>query len=231
MKKLTVALFVVCLLALAGPAWAGVVFNNYPINSTIQAFAINFGYSVSDSFTTDPGGDVVTGVNFGSWNVSGDDITAVDWMIGTTPFSSTGGGSGTAAAVTDTLQVSLSPNPDSYNIYSNSINLLGEPSLAPGTYYLTLENAVFPGGNQVYWDVNDGAGIDAQQNQVGELSFTNCGGAGTVGGGTDTGTCAESFQILGVQGVYSGTPEPGSLMLFGSGILLLAGAWRRKASR
>src|ERR1035441_3917274 len=122
MKKLTVALFVVCLLALAGPAWAGVVFNNYPINSTIQAFAINFGYSVSDSFTTDPGGDVVTGVNFGSWNVSGDDITAVDWMIGTPPFSSTGGGSGTAAAVTDTLQVSLSPNPDSYNIYSNSIN-------------------------------------------------------------------------------------------------------------
>ena len=76
MKKLTVALFVVCLLALAGPAWAGVVFNNYPINSTIQAFAINFGYSVSDSFTTDPGGDTVTGVNFGSWNVSGDDIHA-----------------------------------------------------------------------------------------------------------------------------------------------------------
>ena len=228
MKKLTVALFVVCLLALAGPAWAGVVFDNYPINSTIQAFAINFGYSVSDSFTTDPGGHTVTGVNFGSWNVSGDDITAVDWMIGTTPFSSTGGGSGTAAAVTDTLQVSLSPNPDSYNIYSNSINLLGEPSLAPGTYYLTLENAVFPGGNQVYWDVNDGAGIDAQQNQVGELSFTNCGGAGIVGGGTDTGTCAESFQILGNA---SATPEPGSLMLFGSGILLLAGAWRRKASR
>jgi hypothetical protein len=28
-----------------------------------------------------------------------------------------------------------------------------------------------------------------------------------------------------------GTPEPGSLVLFGSGMLLLAGALRRKASR
>jgi len=209
---------VICLLALAGPASAGIVFDNYPINGTIDSWTINFDYWVSDSFTI-ASPTLVTGVNFGSWNFPGDDIGAVDWAIGTAPNGSTAG-SGSGAIVSDTLQTSLSPNPYGYDIYSNSITFAGD-LLSPGTYYLTLLNAVVTGGDPVFWDENDGAGVDAWSS-IGELSNNadNC----TPQTGT---TCAESFQIVG----NVATPEPGSLMLFGSGMLLLAGALRRKARR
>src|SRR5271157_155462 len=217
MKRLTWVLSAICLLALAGPASAGIVFDNYPINGTIDAWTINFGYWVSDSFTiASPA--LVTGVNFGSWNFPGDDISAVDWAIGTGPNDSTFG-SGSGAAVSDTLQTSLSPNPDGANIYSNSISFAGV-LLGPGTYYLTLQNAVIASGDPVFWYENDGAGVDAWEKLDGELS-------GNCPGPPGSGTCAESFQIVS----NVGTPEPGSLMLFGSGTLLLAGALRRKARR
>jgi hypothetical protein len=208
-KGLTWALFVICLLVLAGPASAGIVFDNYPINGTINAWTINFGYWVSDSFTI-AAPTVVTGANFGTWNLLGDDISAVDWAIGTAAFGS-GSGSGTAT-VSDTL---LGANLYGLNIYSNSIAFAGI-LLDPGIYYLTLQNAVVASGDPVFWDENDGGAVTA--------AYSHWAGDPPA---TTTPIGAESFQILG----DVGTPEPGSLVLFGSGMLLLAGALRRKASR
>jgi hypothetical protein len=215
-KKLTLAFSVICLLALAGPASAGIVFNNYPINGTIDAFNITHGFMVSDSFTL-LAADVVTGVNFGAWENPGDTTTFVDWAIGTSPYDASLG-SGTAA-VSETFQFL---NGYGYNINSDTFSFAGAGiSLAASTtYYLTLQNAVVTSGDSVYWDENDGPGVDAWQGGdggIGHLSGVFCPEA----------TCAESFQITDNGAV----PEPGSLMLFGSGLLLLAGAWRRKASR
>ncbi|MCU1334530.1 MAG: hypothetical protein JWO19_111 [Bryobacterales bacterium] len=201
------------------PASASIVFDNYPINGTIMGLQINGGVQISDSFVLSSAA-TLTGVNFGAWNFAGDTITSVDWAIGLTPFSSIGTDHGTAA-VTGTFQFT---NAAGFNIYSDIFALPGV-SLGPGTYYLTLSNAVLNGGASgahAFWDENDGAGVDAWRNDngtVAQLSGTNC-----AFSHPNAGTCAESFQILGTAAV----PEPGTITLLGGGLLLLGGLVRRK---
>jgi hypothetical protein len=82
-----------------------------------------------------------------------------------------------------------------------------------GTYWLNLQNASSR-GDPVYWDENSGPS-SASENTVGTIpseSFTVLGTQSTTTSTTTTGT----------------TPEPSSIMLFGSGILGLAGMLRRK---
>jgi hypothetical protein len=205
------------LIALAvTPASATILSNNYPINGTILGLNINSPYQISDSFTLGSGA-TLTGVNFGAWNFQGDTITSVDWAIGSVAFGSDHSGT---AAVTATIQASLSPNTGGFNIYSDNFALPGI-SLAAGTYYLTLSNAI-ANGHQAFWDENDGAGIDAWQNRpgVGQVSLTgNCGFLHP-----NAGTCAESFQMLGDASV----PEPGTIALLAGGLLLMAGVIARK---
>jgi len=83
------------------------------------------------------------------------------------------------------------------------------------TYWLNLQNAAVPSGDPVYWDENSGKG---------------CGGSGCPSQASESsvGTIAsEDFTITGSGGSGT-TPEPSSIMLFGSGILGLAGLLRRK---
>jgi hypothetical protein len=63
-----------------------------------------------------------------------------------------------------------------------------------GTYWLNMGNAVVNTGDPVYWDENSGPS-SASQNDGGILG-------------------SESFTILGSSG--GTTPEPGSIVLFGS---------------
>ena len=87
-----------------------------------------------------------------------------------------------------------------------STGLLTIPvGLGPGTYWLTLQNANDAFGSGVLWDQNSGPS-SAFENFLGTIP-------------------SETFQILGGGGT---TPEPGSIMLFGTGILGLAGVLRRK---
>lgn len=99
------------------------------------------------------------------------------------------------------------------------------PSLNNGTYWLNLENGVVPSGDPVYWDENSGIGCtspgcpsEASNNSVGTMpseAFTILGTSSSTSTSTSTTT--------------TGTvPEPGSIMLFGSGILGLVGMLRRK---
>ncbi len=87
----------------------------------------------------------------------------------------------------------------------------GPINLNAGRYWLTLSDFEDV-GDPLYWDENAGPS-QASQNSVGTIpseSFTIFGTANSTT--TTTGT----------------TPEPGSIVLFGSGIVGVAGILRRK---
>jgi len=207
------------LLLCAGPASAGVVFDNYPPDGSIDGWTINGGWVVSDSFTLSSP-VTLDGVNIALWTDPSATATSVDWSIGSTFFGSDID-SGTATLTEDpTVTFSNTQNDFGFgywNVVSYTFTLPDDPSLsglAAGTYYLTLQNAAATDVGSVFWDENDdpnGLGITFSQ-------YGSC-------CGTDTPNGAQSFQILG----SSSAPEPAGFVLLGSG-LLMAGLLRRKAS-
>ena len=83
------------------------------------------------------------------------------------------------------------------------------------TYWLELSNAVTQNNGPVGWDVNDGIGC---------TSKTCPAQAVIIGIGPDR---SESFQIYSDVGLTP-SPEPGSLLLLGTGVVGIMGAARRK---
>jgi hypothetical protein len=202
------SLTILCLALAAVPAFAD--YDNGPINGSVDAWTINFGYIVSDTFTST--GSSVTGFMFGVWEFPGDTLTHVDWSITSAENGGTVYGSGTAA----TTDAFVSSNQYGYNI--DKITVSGLNVSAPsGTLWLNLQNASVASGDPVYWDENSGRG---------------CGGSGCPSSASESalGTIpSEAFTVnMGGTTTSGTTPEPSSIMLFGSGILGLAGLLRRK---
>jgi len=220
MKMRTVALTILCLTLAGIPAsaqnWS---YDNGPINGTTDAWTINFGFLVSDSFVAQ--GSNVTGLSFGVWEFSGDVMTSVDWSINSEENSGMLYGSGTASGknLTDTF---ISSNQYGYDIDLITVTGLNVNGLTTDKrYWLTLQNALVPSGNLVFWDEN--SGIDCESS--GCPSLASEGALGTLP--------SEAFTIGGGCGAGNNspcgtTPEPSSIMLFGSGILGLVGVLRRK---
>jgi PEP-CTERM motif len=201
--KMRIALLTILCLALAAvPAFAQ-SYDNGPINGTTDAWTINFGYVVSDTFVW--GGGTLSQISLGVWEFPGDVGLAVGFTISSTE---NGSGVGGMANVTDTF---ISTNQYGYNIDTWTFNTGGVP-LSAGTYWLNLSNAAVPSGDPVYWDENSGAGCKSS----GCPSSASESSVGTIPG--------EAFTVTG----SGSTPEPSSIMLFGSGILGLAGLLRRK---
>ena len=194
------SLTILCLALAAIPALADV--NNGPINGTTDAWTINFGYVVSDSYVSDGN---ATGFQFGVWEFPGDTMSTVDWSITSQENAGTVFGSGTAN-VTDKY---ISSNQYGYNIDLITVSGLNVNETKGATYWLNLQNATVPSGDPVYWDENSGKS-SASESAVGTIP-------------------SEAFTINSSGSSTSGsTPEPSSIMLFGSGILGLAGVLRRK---
>ena len=209
MKKRMAFLTILCLALVALPAWAD--YDNGPINGTTDAWTINFGYIVSDTFSP-ASSTTISGFDFGVWEFPGDTMTSVDWSITSGENSGTVYGSGTASGsnLTDKF---ISTNQYGYDIDKISVTGLNT-SLNAGTYWLNLQNAAVPSGDPVYWDENSGIG---------------CGGHGCPSQASESavGTIAsEAFTVHA--GMSQMTPEPSSLLLFASGILGLAGVLRRR---
>ena len=218
------------LMLLTIPAAAGTLFDNFPINGGIDAWTISEGSSVSDSFVLGSGA-TVTGVNFGLWLPNGTLGTgaaaSIEWSIGTA-HSGSSLGSGTAAVSVAYI------GPDGLGlgdgIFDASFSISGpKPTLVAGTqYYLTLQGYSDSHDNLGSWDENDGShSLHAWSSAVGNITYAAALGCGSTGVGT--GTCSESFQILG----DVTAPEPSTWALFGMGIsaILAAFALRRKAIR
>ena len=228
LRTVTLSLLTLCLTLAALPAMAQMdLYDNGPVNGQVDAWTINSGFSVSDTIHCcgAPGvpAATVTGISFGAWLEPGDTATSVEVAIGTTGFFSNNVFDGT---VTLTSSNCFS-NTFGLNVCTESGDFSG-PILTGGNYFLTLENATTAEGNPLYWDENSGVGCGgdgmpgscpslAQENTLGTIpseSFTLFGN-----GSTTTTTTSGS------------TPEPSSVMLFGSGLLGLTGVLRRKAKR
>ena len=66
----------------------GVIYENGPVNGTTDAWTINFGYIVSDSFVPSNGGQV-SGFDFGVWELPGDKLSSLQWSITSAPNGGT----------------------------------------------------------------------------------------------------------------------------------------------
>ena len=224
--KLRVLLTILCL-ALCTSAFAGtIIFDDGAIDGRDNGFFItgpnnpNFLGSVQDisnGFTAAASATPDT-LTFGLWLFSGLTPTSVSYEIGTTAFG-TQLGSGTVA-LNGGNSTFLFSNGFGYDIYSITIPVTSAAMTAGDFYWLSLSNAddASHSGSEA-WDLpNGGAGGPAVCNfrQSGQ-NFGDCG----LGG--------EAF-VLSSQGNI-GVPEPGSLVLFGSGLLSLGGLLRRKLSR
>ena len=195
------SLTLLCLALAAVPAFAQ-SYNNGPINGTTDAWTINFGYVVSDTFVVTPNA-TVDGVEWGLWEFPGDSVSSMSFTV-------TSGESGGTQYYTFVG----SPNSDSFistNQYGYDIDVVVVTNINitlnnGGTYWLNVFNAAVPSGDPVYWDENSGPS-SASESSVGTIP-------------------SEAFTIQYTEG--GTTPEPSSIMLFGSGLLGLAGLLRRK---
>jgi uncharacterized repeat protein (TIGR03803 family) len=138
---------------------------------TVDAYTINFGFTVTNSILASSG---VSGATFAFWLFPGDTATSVDWTLGTTPFGSDIA-QGTASGANVTQQY-ISTNQFGYEIAAVTVTGLSG-SVSNGNW-LTLANAVVPSGNPVYWDENNGPSA-AEESAMGTIpseSFNVSGG-------------------------------------------------------
>ena len=205
LRILSLTLLALSLAAL--PATAQTVYSNGPINGTTDAWDIYPGFIVSDTFTVGSGGASINGLSFGAWLFPGDVIQFAEIQITSSEF----GGTVYFDQFVNFTQSGCSANQFGFNICTETSSAFGPVNLAAGTYWLNLDNAVAGFNDPLYWDENSGPS-SASENLVGTIP-------------------SEAFTLLGAtsSSSTSGTvPEPGGIMLFGSGILGLAGVLRRK---
>jgi len=181
------------------------LYDNGPVNGTVDAWTINFGYTVSDTFTLNAASTPI-GFVFWAWEFPGDTALTVDWSFTSAEFGGTTFASGTAS-VRDSF---ISVNQYGYDIDQLTVVGLNVP-LSAGTYWLNLQNATTVQGNPLYWDENSGPSM-ASESALGTIP-------------------SEAFAIQGACGSGCGqTPEPGTILLLLSGALAVAGHVRRQLS-
>jgi hypothetical protein len=216
-------LFALCLMLAAVPATAQgcfgdpvCVYDNGLVNGQVDAWTINFGFAVSNTFTISGQAYQITDLSFWAWVEPGDVVTSTEVQIGSNGYFSNNLFDGTVSLT----QSNCFTNNFGFDVCAESGTFSG-PTVNPGSYYLTLQNATTEDGNPLYWDENSGVGCtapgcpsSAQENTLGSIP-------------------SEAFTLSGdaVSTTTSGsgtTPEPSSIMLLGSGILGLAGMLRRR---
>jgi hypothetical protein len=210
--------FAVAALVLTVPASASIAYSDGPINGTIDGWTLSAGFQVADTFTLGSA-ETMTGVTFGAWTLPGDTVTNIDWAIVLDPTNIAGStlDSGAGAAVTQTFDgTSGGSFAGLYNLDYETFSL-PDLNLGPGIFWLVLENAVSAEGNSVYWDENDGPS-EAWGNTTGYLTPANesCSAAGS------SGYCSQAFSI------DNNLPEPGTTLLFATGLIGLGLVRRRK---
>jgi hypothetical protein len=182
------------------------LYDNGHSNGTVDALTINFGFLVSDQFTLSQDA-TVNGLQFTAWLFPGDVLETTDFFISAQETGGTTYFSGTVAFA----QSGCTMNQFGFNVCTETGSFTGF-NLNAGSYWLNMENAVVASGDPVYWDENNGP---SRASETSEGSIPS-----------------ESFTILGSNTTTTSTtgttPEPASLMLFGSGILGLMGILRRK---
>src|SRR5208337_3711318 len=198
MKLRIASLTILCLALAAVPAFAQ-GYNNGPINGTTDAWTINNGFVVSDTFTVPSDGGPPGDLSFGAWVFPGDVLQTVEVTITSSEF----GGTVYSDQVLSFTQSGCSGNQYGYNVCTETSSNFTGPNLAAGTYWMNLQNAVVNTGDPIYWDENSGIGC----NSPGCPSEASENGVGTIP--------SEAFTILGnatttttTTSISSSCPDP-----------------------
>jgi hypothetical protein len=219
LKKYLVCLSLLTAFAVSAPAFADTLYSDGPVDGNTNGFFIDgpvsgpYMQTISDGFIASLSGTVGV-LDFAEWVPTGSTPTSVSWMLGTSAFGSDIS-SGSVGTVTSTF---LFSNTFGYDIYSDEVTGLSGSLVAGQTYYLTLGGANDSFGSQYdAWDVDEGP-----------ATCTFAVDGAPVG---DCGDGGETFSLSTSSTPPPSTPEPGSLLLLGSGILGMAGVVRRKLTR
>jgi PEP-CTERM motif len=215
-------LTILCLMLAVAPAMAQRdEYDNGAYNGTVDAWTINFGYTVSDSYQLVLNHGTLTDFHFVYWDISNTDVlTSVDWCTSGAP-SCTPNNTWGAGGLGNLANTALGKNSQGYYLFEADITGITYHPVNPG--FITLGNACTTSGcstNPIFWDENSGVG---------------CGGTSGSGHLNCPSTAYENFlgtipsEAFTITGPVGGTtPEPGSILLFGSGIVGLAGVLRRR---
>src|SRR5271165_4333998 len=171
MRIASLSLLALCLAVV--PAVAQTVYSNGAINGNTDAWTVNFGFIVSDTFNVTNNNTTITGGSFGMWLFSGDTLTSAELSI----TSGENGGTSYFDQTVNFIQGSCTANQYGYNVCQENTTFNG-PTLNAGTYWLNLQNSSVPSGDPVFWDENSGPSA-ASENTVGSIpseAFTLHGG-------------------------------------------------------
>lgn len=138
------------------------LYDNGPVNGTIDARTINFGYIVANSFTVPPDSSV-SSLAFYAWLLPWDVLQNVQVSITSDPF----GGTSFFNATVNFAQSDCVGNQYGFNVCLET-GSFAEVNLAPGSYWVNLQNAVVNSGDAAYWDENSGPSL-AYQTSVGTI--------------------------------------------------------------
>ena len=187
---------------LSSPYSPGILlYDNGPINATIDAWTINFGYSMANTYSISGS---ATSAQIGLWAFPGDTITSIDWAFGSAPGLADYSSGTSAVAYTF-----LGPNIYGYDI-GTGVFAVSAPA---GSGWFTIQNAVVPSGDPIFWDENDGPSLSWES----AIGYAPC-----LSVGVGQYPCSESFQL------YGSVPEGSTFLLMGTGLVGLAGVVRRK---
>jgi len=142
-----------------------VIYQNGPINGTTDAWTINFGYVVADTFAVTTGQATVSGLTFAGWTFPGDVLQSVEISITSDPL---GGGTSYFDGVVNFTQSNCSGNQYGFYVCTETAAPFSGPALSNGTYWVNLQNAVVNDGDPLYWDENSGRSM-AVNNSVGTI--------------------------------------------------------------
>lgn len=188
------------------------LYENGPINGQVLAWTINEGFTPSDSFTL-ANASTINNLSFGAWLFPGDTLESAQIVL-----SQFAMGTGTIYfnQQVEFAQSGCFANGLGFNVCTEAGSFNG-PTLDSGTYWLTIGNAIDTADDPVYWDQNNGVGCHS----LGCPSMATDSSLGSIP--------SESFTLSGLQSGGTGTtPEPGSLLLFGAGVIGTVEVVRRK---
>jgi hypothetical protein len=170
-----------------GPLDSNDIYDNGPINGNTDAWTINFGFIVSDTFNVTQRRRQRHRYEFRSLAGSGRYADSAEVSI----TSSENGGTSYFSQTVNFTQSGCIGNEFGYNICTETASFNG-PALNNGTYWVNLQNATVTNGDSgdpIYWDENSGAGCQspgcpsqADENTIGTIpseSFTILGSAST----------------------------------------------------